>query len=158
MAREIGAKKSKFFRRFGLFGAVFTIISCLSLIALLVVDMIGLNVLVDENGPRMYWVQFQSEERILLDMKYKRGERVDKPGDPKHSEDEYHAYTFRGWDLSGDGVPDIIPAHAYYSFLAIAVYQTIQIKPYPSSEEESQPIEEPTSSEIDGASSGEYHG
>ena len=136
MAREIGAKKSKFFRRFGLFGAVFTIISCLSLIALLVVDMIGLNVLVDENGPRMYWIQFQSEERVLLD----------------------HAYTFRGWDLSGDGVPDIIPAHAYYSFLAIAVYQTIQIKPYPSSEEESQPIEEPTSSEIDGASSGEYHG
>lgn len=147
--REPGASKNKFFKRLGMFGAVFTLISSLGLIALLILDIIGLNNLIDDGGPRIYWIQFQSEERVLLDMKYKRGEYFEKPADPKHSEDEYFSFTFRGWDISGDNVPDIIPNRAYYSFLAVAVYQKKQIKPLPSSSEEEIPEEEPISSEID---------
>ena len=142
MAREPGAAKNKFFKTIGMMGAIFTLISSVALIALLIVTEFVFDILIDENGPRTYWVQFESEDRILLDMKYKRGEKLDKPADPKHSEDEYFEFTFRGWDFTGDKVPDIIPNRVYYSFLAVAVYQKKQIKPFPSSEPESSEPED----------------
>lgn len=142
MARIPGAKKSRFFIRLGKFGAVFVILSSLGLITLLVLDMIGVNILIDETGPRSYWIQFKSEERMLLDMKYKRGEKFEIPADPKHSEDEYFEFIFRGWDISGDNVPDLIPNRAYYSFLAVAVYQKKQVKPFPSSNSEEDSSED----------------
>ena len=129
MAKKKGLG-SKRFRGLSIACAVFMIIASLALISTLVMDVIGINPLIAE-GPRMYWVQYESEEQILFDAKYKRGEKVDRIADPKHSYDEYFEYTFRGWDISGDNMPDTIPNRAYYSFLAVAVYQKKQIKPLP---------------------------
>ena len=129
------------------------LLSCFALIFFLLMDIIGLNILENENGARRYWVQFQSEDRLLIDMNYRRGEKIDKPGNPTHSENEYYKYTFRGWDISGDNTPDFIPSHAYYSFLAVAVFQKIQIKPVPKSSSESEPeSSEPESSEGESSS------
>ena len=139
--------KERFIRSVGLMSAFFILISCLVLVFTLILDIAGFNMIESENGPRNYWVQFQSEERLLVDMNYRRGEKIDKPGNPTHSEDEYFAYTFRGWDISGDNNPDIIPNRAYYSFLAVAVFQKKQIKPLPKSSSEPETSEEDSSSE-----------
>ena len=139
------SRKERFLRGIGLWSAFLILISCVSLIFMLVVDIIGLNP-VESEAPRTYWVQFQSEERLLIDLNYRRGEKIDKPGNPTHSPDEYFSYTFRGWDISGDNNPDYIPRRAYYSFLAVAVFQKKQIKPLPKSSSEPESSEEEESS------------
>ena len=142
--RKMGmSRKERFVRSVGLTSAFFMLISCFLLIGLLVMDIIGFNI-VEIDKPREYWIQFQSEERMLVDTKVVRGNKIDKPGDPSHSPDEYFAYTFRGWDITGDNSPDVIPNRAFYDFLAVAVFQKRQIKPLPksSSEPESESSEE----------------
>ena len=145
--RRAGENNSKFLRRFGILSAVLAMLTSAALIGLLVLDMIGINELVEENGPRYYTVQFKTENRIIYTYTYKRGQKIDIPADPEHSEDEYYAFDFRGWDMTGDNVPDAIPTHAYFHFAAHAVYQRRQIKPFPSSsseevEESSEPVGE----------------
>ena len=88
------SRKERFVRSVGLTSAFFMLISCFLLIGLLVMDIIGFNI-VEIDKPREYWIQFQSEERMLVDTKVVRGNKIDKPGDPSHSPDEYFAYTFR---------------------------------------------------------------
>lgn len=132
---KVGSKAYRAFRRISILVAVLTLVASFGLIGIMVVDIIGFNI-VEIETPRVYWIQFESEERLISDVKYKRGEAVDIPPNPKHSDDEYYKYEFRGWDLSGDGVPDHIPTHAFYSFLAVAVYQRIQVKPIPKSSSE----------------------
>lgn len=140
------SNKQRLIRGIGLWSAFLMLVSCFALITMLVMDIAGLNLVENEDGPRNYWVQFQSEDRLLLDMNYRRGEVIDIPGNPTHSEDEYFKYTFRGWDISGDNTPDLIPSRAYYSFLAVAVFQKIQVKPLPKpSSEEPESSEEPSS-------------
>ena len=132
--RKMGmSRKERFLRAIGLWSAFLMLISCFALIFFLVLDITGLNIIEREEGARTYLVQFQSEERLLLDMTYKRGEKIDKPANPTHSKSEYYKYTFRGWDITGDNTPDIIPSHAYYEFLAVAVFQKTQIKTPPKS-------------------------
>lgn len=140
--RKMGmSHKQRLIRAVGLWSAFLMLLSCFALITVMIMDIAGFNLLEAEQ-PRMYWIQFQSEERILVDLNYRRGEKIDKPGDPKHSKDEYFEYTFRGWDISGDNSPDFIPSHAYYSFLAVAVFQKRQIKPLPKSTSEEDSSEE----------------
>lgn len=151
---KVGSKAYRAFRRIGIFTALLTLLASIVLIFTMVLNITGLNVFEIE-GPRIYWIQFESEERIISDIKYKRGEAVELPPNPKHSEDEYFKYEFRGWDISGDNVPDIIPSHAYYSFLAEAVYQKTQIKPLPksSSNPSSSDYSSLTLSYVDGGTS-----
>ena len=130
------SKKEKLFRRMGIMSAFFMLLSSLTLISLLVLDLLEFNLLLNEE-PRTYWVQFESEDEIILDRKYTRGEKIEKPKNPTHSPDEYYSYTFRGWDINGDRTPDAIPGHAFYDFLAIAIFQKKQIKPLPSSSSDS---------------------
>ena len=145
------SRKERFLRAIGLWSAFLMLLSCFALIAALVVDIMGFNMFEREGGPRTYWIQFQSEDRLLVNLNYQRGEKIDKPANPMHSEDEYFKYTFRGWDISGDNSPDIIPNRAYYSFLAIAVFQKTQIKPLPktSSKPDSSETSDPASMSVE---------
>ena len=132
MAKRVSVRMDKFFKRLGIFGAILTLVSCVALIAFMVMDMLELNYFIADE-PRYYWVQFESENEVILDAKYRRGETLKKPATPTHSPDEYFKYTFRGWDTNGDGTPDLLPSKAYYSFLAVAVFQKKQIKKIPKS-------------------------
>ena len=156
MARRGGTKKQRFVRSVGMWSAVLMLLSSVSLIAVLIMDLLGFNYLLLET-PRTYWVQFENEGEIFFDRKYRRGETIDKPKNPTHSEEEYFSYTFRGWDINGDRTPDAIPSHAFYSFLAVAVYQKRQIKPLPkSSSEPEDESEEGSSSNPDLSSSSAF--
>ena len=120
------------------------LITCFVLTVTLVMDMTGLNTLEREEGARVYEISFWTEDTELNRFRYQRGEKISIPGTPAHSEDEYFKYTFRGWDVTGDNKPDIVPTHAYFEFDAVAVYQKTQIKPLPKSsssnpEESSEP-------------------
>ena len=151
--RKIGmSNKEKFYRSFGLMSAFFMLFSCFALITFLVMDIIGVNIIENEEGPRIYWVQFISEDRFLVDLNYQRGAVIDKPADPTHSKDRYFEYTFRGWDINNDNSPDIIPRRAYFSFAATAIFQKKPIGSIPRSSREpssSSSEEENSSSELD---------
>ena len=129
-------RKERLYRSIGLTSAVFMLLTCFVLMTILVMDIIGINVTESETGARNYEISFWSEENELYRYNYRRGEKISVPGTPKHSEDEYFKYTFRGWDITGDGSPDIIPSRAYFRFDADAVYQKTQIKPLPKSSSE----------------------
>ena len=121
------------------------LITCFVLMTVLVMDIIGINVTESEKA-RDYEISFWSEENELYRYNYRRGEKITVPGTPTHSEDEYFKYTFRGWDITGDGSPDILPSRAYFRFDADAVYQKKQIKPLPKSSEEPEGSSEPEES------------
>lgn len=140
------SNKERFLRSIALMSGFFMLISCFVLITTLIMDITGLNYFENEEGPRKYYISFWTEDRCLGDYEYQRGEKILKPGTPQHSEDEYFAYTFRGWDITGDNRPDFIPSHAYYGFDAVAVYQKRQIKPLPKSSSEPEESSEPEQS------------
>ena len=125
------SRKERFFRSVGLMSAFFMLITCFVLMTTLVMDIIGVNIFEREEGAREYEISFWTEETELNRFRYQRGEKISIPGTPTHSEDEYFKYTFRGWDVTGDNKPDIVPTHAYFEFDAVAVYQKTQIKPLP---------------------------
>ena len=110
-------------------------------------DIIGINPTEREEGARTYEISFWTEERELNRFRYQRGEKISIPGTPTHGEDEYFKYTFRGWDITGDNKPDIVPTRAYFEFDAVAVYQKTQIKPLPKSSSEPEEPSEGSSSE-----------
>lgn len=135
------------------------LVSCFILVSILVMDIAGLNYVETEDGPRTYWVQFQSEDRMLNGadgMTYTRGQKIDIPADPTHSKDYYYEYTFRGWDITGDSNPDILPRHAYFDFLAIAVFQKKQIRPLPKTSSKPSSSEEDSSSELEYSADGTF--
>lgn len=145
MKAEKRTRLDKFFKRFGLVGAILVVISCVTLVAFLVLDLAEVNPFIMD-GPRIYWVQFESEEVIVMDVKYRRGESIKTPNDPVHSEDEYYKYAFKGWDLNDDKRADLIPPFAYSSFRAVAIYSKKQIKARPSSNSDSSSNSEDNSS------------
>ena len=146
--RKIGmSNKEKLLRSIGLSSAIFMLLTCFILIGTLVMDITGLNYLETEDGPRTYYIAFWTEDRFLSGYEYVRGEKILRPGNPSHEPDEYFEYTFRGWDITGDNSPDLVPSRAYYGFDAVAIYQKKQIKPLPKSSSE------PESSDSDGGES-----
>ncbi len=141
------SRKERLYRSIGLMSAFFMLITCFALMSILVMDIIGINPTEREEGARTYEISFWTEERELNRFRYQRGEKISIPGTPTHAEDEYFKYTFRGWDITGDNKPDIVPTRAYFEFDAVAVYQKTQIKPLPKSSSEPEEPGEGSSSE-----------
>lgn len=144
MARKIHSEKfNKFCKVSGLVGASLMLAVTAGLIALLVLDIAGVNELVAD-GPRTYIVYFESEGQSISWTQYQRGDKITVPDNPRHSEEENWVYTFQGWDYTGDNVADILPKRAYYSFAALAVYSKKYIGPKidPRTQEEPEETEE----------------
>ena len=139
MSKEKGAGHSKFFRVFGIIGASLFVLAAGWFTAFLVMDAMGVNYYVME-GPRQYLISFRSENNVVSEKYYDRGSEVVVPPNPTHSENKDYVYSFKGWDLTGNGFVDAIPHRVYYSFTAVALYNATYIgKP-----EEEEPVEEPT--------------
>ena len=136
------SRKERLYRSIGLMSAFFMLLTCFTLMTILVMDITGINIIEREEGARTYEISFWTEDRELNRFTYQRGEKISIPGTPTHSEDEYFKYTFRGWDITGDSKPDIVPTRAYYEFDAEAVYQKTQIKPLPKTSSEPEQSEE----------------
>ena len=149
MAESKRAASERFFRGIGMFSAILTVVVAFALITFLVLDASGLNAL-EADEPRTYIAQFMSEEETISYKYYRRGEKLEKPANPKHSESEYYRYTFGGWDITGDGKADILPARVYFDFRAEAVYFEKQIKPIPKSSNPLSSSSESLSGEIYG--------
>ena len=132
MAKARSERFNKSFKALGVLGAVLMLLTTLTFIAFLVLDLIGINPMMSD-GPRHYTVEFRSEDKVVFMQSYRRGENITVPDDPKHSESEYYVYKFKGWDTNGDTIPDIIPKRAYAPLKARALYTEKQIKELPSS-------------------------
>ena len=123
MSKIHSERYNKFFKRFGITGAVLTIAIAVGLVVMLVLDVAELNYFVTD-GPRTYVAYFISEDNEISYTVYTRGAVITVPSSPTHSPKKDYIYTFKGWDITGDNVPDILPHRAYYSFTAVAVYSS----------------------------------
>lgn len=141
MRRKGNTKLNKFFKAMGLISAVFVLLTSVCLVAFLVLDIIDVNTLVSD-GPRYYTIQFADEYSTISTNTYRRGDKIVFPKEnpvrfPDEDEDYNYTYTFKGWDITGDNISDLLPHYAYYSFLAKAVFSRTSIaKPKPSSSKE----------------------
>ena len=136
-------KHPKFFKGLTIFGSVFGILVSVGIIALLVLSLCGVNYLLSWN-PRYYTAQFVVDGYIVSQADYRRGDVLEKPDNPSKESTEYADYVFMGWDITGEGVPDVLPYYMYYSFSARAVFNEINY--YVESSEDTSSSEEPESS------------
>ena len=135
-------KHPKFFKGLTIFGSVFGIIVSIGIIALLVLSLCGVNYLLSWDA-RYYTAQFVVDGYIVSQADYRRGDVLERPENPYKESTEYADYTFMGWDITGEGVPDVLPYYMYYSFSARAVFN--EINHYVESSEEIS-SEEPSES------------
>ena len=118
IARGIG--HPRFFRYLTIFGASIGMLSSSAFAVIMGVDAAKGDFINDE--VREYTASFSSEGTLISKMTYKRGEELQIPENPTHEIDGESNYFFIGWDTNGNGIPDVVPSRAYYSFDAEAVY------------------------------------
>lgn len=115
-------RHTKFFKGLTIGGSIFGIISMLTLVIFLILDMINVNAFIT-NEVRTYRATFINEGAVVDSTEYRRGEKLVQPSKPtKEMDEKFEHYVFLGWDYTGEGVPDILPSNMYFSFTAKAVY------------------------------------
>ena len=113
-------KHPKFFKYLTIFGATVGILSSTVFSVLMGIDAVKGDLITDD--VREYTASFSSEGSIISKTTYKRGELLEVPENPTHEIDGENNYFFIGWDTNKNGIPDVVPTRAYYSFDAEAVY------------------------------------
>lgn len=136
-------KHPKFFKGLTIIGSVFGILVSVGIITLLVLSLCGVNYLLSWDA-RYYTAQFVVDGMIVFQADYRRGDVLAKPENPYKESTEYADYVFVGWDITGEGMPDILPHYMYYSFSARAVFNEINY--YVESSEDTSSEEEPSES------------
>ena len=122
MARgHVRKRHDKFFKRFTIGGSIFGMITILIFAVTLVIDMVGGNVFLTDYL-REYTATFISDGALIDQKTYKRGEVLEQPGIPEKQSDGEDNYIFIGWDITGEGLPDILPTNMYFSFTAKACF------------------------------------
>lgn len=118
--RKIRKAHPRFFRFLTIFGATVGIIGSSAFSVMMAIDAAKGDLITDEL--REYTASFSSEGSVISKNVYKRGEEIVPPENPEHAIDGESNYFFIGWDTNGNGIPDMVPKRAYYSFDAQAVY------------------------------------
>ena len=118
--RRVGKAHPRLFKYLTLFGATLGVVSSTTFAAVMGIDAAKGDLITD--NLREYTASFSSEGSIISKKTYKRGEQLEIPENPEHEIDGESNYFFIGWDTNGNGIPDIVPQRAYYSFDAEAVY------------------------------------
>ena len=113
-------KHPRFFKYLTIFGATLGILSSTVFSVLMGIDAVKGDLITDD--VREYTASFSSEGSIISKTTYKRGELLEVPENPTHEIDGENNYFFIGWDTNKNGIPDVVPTRAYYSFDAEAVY------------------------------------
>lgn len=112
----------KFFKGLTLGGSIFGLVTTVAFIVIMILNLVGVNPFLTD-VLRTYTVRFYNEGAMISEHTYKRGEPIEVPPNPTKEMDELHQnYIFTGWDITGGGLPDIVPTHAYFSFDATATY------------------------------------
>ena len=108
---------------------ILSIIMCISTATFLILDLFNI-VPLDEKFPNYYTYKFFNDAGGLIYKKtILRGEKFDEvvsepeKGD-ETKENERISYTFKGWDINGDKIPDIIPKYAYFNIDARPIYKS----------------------------------
>lgn len=114
-------RHKKLVKAFTLVGSIFGLIVTLLLVILLAPSLSGENFLFT-NDLRTYTAAFYSDGAMVSERTYRRGEVIEQPAIPEKQSDGLKSYVFIGWDLTGEGIPDVIPYSMYYSFNAHAVF------------------------------------
>ena len=110
----------KLYKYLTIFGATVGIIGASAFSVMMAVDAVKGDLITDD--VREYTASFSSEGSIISKVTYKRGELLQVPENPTHEIDGENNYFFIGWDTNKNGIPDVVPTRAYYSFEAEAVY------------------------------------
>lgn len=119
-------KLNKISKKFLGVGTAFGVFSAVLLIMVCVLSIAGVFSLPSDT-PRVYECEFQDYTGLRIYYRtYKRGEEISyttldtyRPNDPDGT-----SYSFYGWDISGDSIPDVLPTRMYYSFVAVPLYHS----------------------------------
>lgn len=114
-------RHNKFFKIFTIIGASLGVVASTAFTAVMTANMNGRKGFLTEEL-REYKATFISEDTILSEATYKRGEMIEQPETPTHEIDGERNYIFIGWDTNGDNLIDFVPPRIYYSFTARAVF------------------------------------
>lgn len=117
---NIRVRHTKFFKYLTIGAASLGVISSTTFAVAMGIDATNENFIND--NLREYTVNFTNEGSLMVSHTYKRGEEIVPPEGASHSIDGEYTYFFIGWDITGNGLPDIVPPRAYYSFNAEACY------------------------------------
>ncbi len=117
---NIRVRHTKIFKYLTISAATLGVVSSGTFAVMMGIDATNENFIND--NLREYNATFSNEGTVISSKTYKRGDLVEVPENPSHSVDGQNMYFFIGWDLTGNGVPDIMPPRIYYSFNAEAVY------------------------------------
>ena len=117
-------RHNKFFRVLTIVGASLGVLASGTLASFLAMDVAEVNPFITDEL-RTYSAKFMNGGTVLSEATYNRGELVETPETPAHEVDGEKNYLFIGWDLTGNGLPDILPPRIYNSFTARAVFLPI---------------------------------
>lgn len=118
-----GRFHNKFFKYLTIAGATLGVVSSSAFVAFMTIDAVRGDLITDE--VREYTATFVSDGTIVQSQKLKRGEEIIAPMLPDHEIDGEYMYIPLGWDLTGNGIPEVFPQNPmrmYFSFTANAVY------------------------------------
>lgn len=121
--KRIVKRHNKFFKYLTIVGASLGVISSASFVAFMTIDALNDNFITDK--VREYTATFISDGTVVQSDTYKRGEEIVVPIPPDHEMDGEYMYVPVGWDLTGNGIPELFPNNPmrmYFSFTANAVY------------------------------------
>ena len=121
MEGHVRKRHPKFFKRLTIGGSIFGVISIIAMVVVLILDIIGVNTFTTDSL-RTYTATFISEDAVISETTYRRGEQIEKPAAPQKVMDGEKNYLFIGWDITGEGIPDIVPNRIYFNFTAKAVF------------------------------------
>lgn len=120
MAKKKENKKlGKFTKILAITASILVILPCLAIAVFGVLDVAQVFPLLSE--PRSYRVKFISDEIVLFDQLYLRGEKLEVDITPTHGEDK-----FVGWDIDGNNIPDVIPSRVYMNIVAEAIWKEVK--------------------------------
>lgn len=119
MARQKEKKLGKATRISAIIASVLVIVPCLAVAVFGILDVAGVFPLL--SSPRSYRVTFTSKEVVVFQQYYLRGEPLDVDITPTN-----YKGTFKGWDINGDKIPDLLPSRVYMTIDAIAIWKDIK--------------------------------
>ena len=128
MEKKQYKKLNKASKRIGIIGCFIGIGGGLICAVFLILSIAGV-LPISRDSARTYTAKFSVDGVLVSNKTYYRGEKLEKPAAPsKPTSIDGTTYTFSGWDITGDKLPDILPRSMYYSFDANACF--IEFNPH----------------------------
>ena len=99
--------------------SILVMLPCLAVATFGILDLAGVFPLLSD--PRYYTVQFISDEHVIEERQIKRGEFLEYNSKPTKED-----FEFKGWDLDGNKIPDVVKRRVYSNLYFRAIWKDLR--------------------------------